>query len=146
MVDLVVGPQAYHRLPDMLTEIERGKKSINLEFPHQDKFSFLPKQKKIQDKPSAYLTVQEGCDKFCSFCVVPFTRGSEASRVPIELIDEASYLVSKGVVELTLLGQNVNAYRHRINGIEWDLAKLIKEIAKLSNLKQLDLQHLIQMT
>jgi tRNA-2-methylthio-N6-dimethylallyladenosine synthase len=106
LVDLVVGPQAYHRLPEMV----RAKgRAIDTEFPAEDKFDHLPERKALRG-PTAFLTVQEGCDKFCAFCVVPYTRGTEVSRPVARLLDEARDLVARGVREITLLGQNVNAY------------------------------------
>jgi tRNA-2-methylthio-N6-dimethylallyladenosine synthase len=111
MVDLVVGPQAYHRLPEMEEKTRTGKKALDTDFPEEDKFEKLkgrgPKAKRA---PAAFLTVQEGCDKFCAFCVVPYTRGAEVSRPAQRVIDEAKDLVERGVREITLLGQNVNAY------------------------------------
>jgi tRNA-2-methylthio-N6-dimethylallyladenosine synthase len=109
VVDLVVGPQSYHRLPAMLARVAGGERAIDTEFPTEDKFDHLP-ARKAQLGPTAFLTVQEGCDKFCSFCVVPYTRGAEVSRPPTRLLDEARGLVARGVREITLLGQNVNAW------------------------------------
>ncbi len=137
LVDLVVGPQAYHQLPKMLEKLDRGERSVELNFEIDDKFLQLRKLETLNLRPSAFLTVQEGCDKFCSFCVVPYTRGSEVSRSPDDLLEEASTLVDKGVMEITLLGQNVNAYRSHSNGSEWDLAKLICELAKIEDLKRI---------
>ena len=137
LVDLVVGPQAYHRLPEMLINIEKGRKIVNTDFPVEDKFLHLPQVKKAKIPPAAFLTVQEGCDKFCAFCVVPYTRGSEVSRSPKNLLEEAERLVEKGVVEITLLGQNVNGYKCEYLNEYWDLAKLISELAKISKLKRI---------
>ncbi len=137
LVDLVVGPQSYHRLPKMLAGLEKGQKAVEIDFPPEEKFLHLPPPNNMNFKPSAYLTVQEGCDKFCAFCVVPYTRGSEVSRNPEALIGEALDLVDKGVVEITLLGQNVNAYWGVSNGTGWDLAKLISELAKIEDLKRI---------
>ena len=137
LVDLVVGPQAYHHLPEMLRNTETGKKLVNTDFPIEDKFLHLPQVKKSKLPPAAFLTVQEGCDKFCAFCVVPYTRGSEVSRSPKNLLEEAERLVEKGVVEITLLGQNVNGYRCAYLNEDWDLAKLISELAKISELKRI---------
>jgi len=133
MVDLVVGPQAYHRLPEMLKATTNGGTVVDTEFPEEDKFTKLPRGPKAKRAPSAFLTVQEGCDKFCAFCVVPYTRGAEVSRPPARLLDEARDLLERGVVEINLLGQNVNAYE--ADG--WSLAKLIKEMAKLDGLKRI---------
>ena len=137
LVDLVVGPQAYHRLPKMLRSLSEGKRSIDIEFPTEDKFLHLPKMHVTKLPPAAFLTVQEGCDKFCAFCVVPYTRGAEVSRSPKHLIAEAQGLVEKGVVEITLLGQNVNGYLFEKVGDGWDLARLISELAKIPDLKRI---------
>ena len=122
MVDLVVGPQAYHRLPAMVTRArETGSEpwvaEIDTEFPEEDKFDHLPQASKARRAPAAFLTVQEGCDKFCAFCVVPYTRGSEVSRPVAKILAEARDLVARGVVEITLLGQNVNAYHGANHGL-----------------------------
>jgi len=108
-VDLVVGPQAYHNLPKMLDDLNSSKHVINTDFPTEDKFDHLPDERKARRAPSAFLTVQEGCDKFCAFCVVPYTRGAEVSRPAERILREANDLVDRGVAEITLLGQNVNA-------------------------------------
>ena len=133
MVDMVVGPQAYHRLPAMLEHVKDGGHVVDTDFPEEDKFSQLPRGPKAKRAPSAFLTVQEGCDKFCAFCVVPYTRGAEVSRPPARLLDEARDLLARGVVEINLLGQNVNAYE--ADG--WSLARLIKEMARLDGLKRI---------
>jgi len=132
LVDLVVGPQSYHRLPEMEAKIQKGERAIETEFPVEDKFDHLP-ERKVMRGPAAFLTVQEGCDKFCAFCVVPYTRGSEVSRPPERLLAEARNLASRGVRELTLLGQNVNAYRAGGYG----LAQLIREMANLDGISRL---------
>ncbi len=108
-VDIVVGPQAYHRLPELIARAERGETAIDLDMPAISKFGALPKRSGNQ-RPTAFLTVQEGCDKFCTYCVVPYTRGAETSRSFADLIAEARALVAGGVREITLLGQNVNAW------------------------------------
>ncbi|MCV6825330.1 MULTISPECIES: tRNA (N6-isopentenyl adenosine(37)-C2)-methylthiotransferase MiaB [Halocynthiibacter] len=110
MVDLVVGPQSYHRLPEMEAKVTEGKKALDTDFPEEDKFEHMPKRPKASRGPTAFLTVQEGCDKFCAFCVVPYTRGAEVSRPVERILTEARELVERGVKEITLLGQNVNAY------------------------------------
>lgn len=110
MVDLVVGPQTYHRLPEMMKQVEAGQKALDTDFPEESKFDNLPDRPKPKRGPSAFLTVQEGCDKFCAFCVVPYTRGAEVSRPPARILREAQELVERGVREINLLGQNVNAY------------------------------------
>jgi tRNA-2-methylthio-N6-dimethylallyladenosine synthase len=107
-VRMVVGPQAYHRLPEMLAEAQAGRRVTDTDMPARTKFDSLPKRRK--SGPSAFLTVQEGCDKFCTYCVVPYTRGAEISRPFSDLVDEAQRLVEAGAREITLLGQNVNAW------------------------------------
>jgi len=138
MVDLVVGPQTYHRLPKMMEALERGEKALDTDFPEEDKFLHLPKARKPKRGPTAFLTVQEGCDKFCSFCVVPYTRGAEVSRPVERLLHEARELVERGVREITLLGQNVNAYHGEgPGGAEWGLARLIWELAEIDGLDRI---------
>ncbi|MFW5641904.1 MAG: MiaB/RimO family radical SAM methylthiotransferase, partial [Roseicyclus sp.] len=135
MVDLVVGPQTYHRLPKMLEALSRGETALDTDFPDEDKFDHLPKARRARRGPTAFLTVQEGCDKFCSFCVVPYTRGAEVSRPVSRLLSEAQDLVERGVREITLLGQNVNAYHGAgPNGAEWGLARLIRRLAEIDGL------------
>jgi len=138
MVDLVVGPQAYHRLPAMMAAVGRGERALDTEFPEEDKFAHLPKDRRTNRGPAAFLTVQEGCDKFCSFCVVPYTRGAEVSRPADRLLREARDLVERGVREVTLLGQNVNAY-HGAGplGSEWGLARLVRELARIEGLERI---------
>ena len=131
-VDLVVGPQAYHNLPKMLDDLNSSKHVINTDFPTEDKFDHLPDERKARRAPSAFLTVQEGCDKFCAFCVVPYTRGAEVSRPAERILREANDLVDRGVAEITLLGQNVNAYHGGMG-----LAGLIRELAKIDGLKRI---------
>jgi tRNA-2-methylthio-N6-dimethylallyladenosine synthase len=133
VVDLVVGPQAYHRLPEM---VEAGGRQVDTDFPVEDKFSHLP-ERKVTRGPTAFLTVQEGCDKFCAFCVVPYTRGAEVSRPVARLLDEARGLVAQGVREITLLGQNVNAYHGEGPGGTWGLARLLRELGKIEGLVRL---------
>ena len=138
MVDIVVGPQSYHRLPSLLEDAEDGKKLVDTEFPAEDKFENLPNPTVRLRNPSAFLTVQEGCDKFCTFCVVPYTRGVEASRPAKRILEEAGRLVSRGVCEVTLLGQNVNAYHGEgLRGKEWSLARLIQELAEIDGLERI---------
>lgn len=138
LVDLVVGPQSYHRLPELEAKLENGGKSIETDFPEEDKFTVLKSRPKVKRAPSAFLTVQEGCDKFCAFCVVPYTRGAEVSRPAEQIISEARNLVERGVREITLLGQNVNAY-HGIGakGAEWSLARLIWALNDIDGLKRI---------
>lgn len=133
LVDLVVGPQSYHRLPDM---VEAEGKVVDTDFPTEDKFDHLPQRKALRG-PTAFLTVQEGCDKFCAFCVVPYTRGAEVSRTAGRLLAEARDLVSRGVREITLLGQNVNAYHGAGEGGDWTLARLVRELAQVEGLERI---------
>jgi tRNA-2-methylthio-N6-dimethylallyladenosine synthase len=138
MVDLVVGPQTYHRLPKMLEALGRGETALDTDFPEEDKFAHLPKGRQARRGPTAFLTVQEGCDKFCSFCVVPYTRGAEVSRPVDRLLSEARDLVERGVREITLLGQNVNAYHGAgPDGAEWGLARLIRRLAEIDGLDRI---------
>ena len=133
VVDLVVGPQAYHRLPAM---VEAEGRVVDTDFPVEDKFTLLPERKALRG-PTAFLTVQEGCDKFCAFCVVPYTRGAEVSRPVARLLDEARGLVAQGVREITLLGQNVNAYHGEAPGGTWGLARLVRELATIEGLARI---------
>jgi tRNA-2-methylthio-N6-dimethylallyladenosine synthase len=133
-VDLVVGPQAYHRLPEMLDRLEAGERPVETEFPPEDKFDHLPQDRRARRAPAAFLTVQEGCDKFCAFCVVPYTRGAEVSRPAARVEAEARDLVARGVVEITLLGQNVNAYR---DGDGVGLAALVRRLAGIEGLERI---------
>lgn len=137
MVDLVVGPQAYHRLPAMMKDVDAGEKPVETEFPEEDKFDHLPSGAKTRRATSAFLTVQEGCDKFCAFCVVPYTRGAEVSRPVAGLLDEAKRMVDQGVRDITLLGQNVNAYHGEGPDGDWGLSRLIDELAKIDDLKRI---------
>lgn len=146
VVDLVVGPQSYHRLPDLVFRAQaESRRLVDTNFPEQDKFTRLP-DRTVNNPPSAgtsraasaFLTVQEGCDKFCTFCVVPYTRGVEYSRPVADLLVEARALIYRGVREITLLGQNVNAY-HGVgpDGRDWSLARLIRALAELEGLQRL---------
>ena len=137
-VDIVVGPQVYHRLPEMIARISRsGGHALETEFPMLEKFDVLPKDT-TPGGASAFLTVQEGCDKFCTFCVVPYTRGSEYSRSVVQIEDEARRLVERGAREITLLGQNVNAYRGEgPDGTPWSLARLLERLAQIDGLARL---------
>lgn len=136
LVDLVVGPQSYHRLPGMMGEVAKGKRAVDTDFPAEDKFDHLPERKFLRG-PSAFLTVQEGCDKFCAFCVVPYTRGAEVSRPVERLLREARDLVERGVKEITLLGQNVNAYHGEGDGGAWGLARLVRALARIEGLERI---------
>jgi len=136
-VDIVVGPQVYHRLPEMVAKLAREAKVLDTEFPSVDKFDALPETKSA-DGPTAFLTVQEGCDKFCTFCVVPYTRGAEYSRSVAQIEAEARRLVDLGVREITLLGQNVNAF-HGLgaDGESWGLGRLVRHLAQIEGLARL---------
>ena len=133
-VDLVVGPQAYHRLPALVGEAMGAPGLVDTSFPPEDKFEHLPPPSQSAERArgaSAFLTVQEGCDKFCNFCVVPYTRGAEFSRPPKSVLAEAERIAAAGAREITLLGQNVNAYRGKDGETVWSLAQLIGEIAQI---------------
>jgi tRNA-2-methylthio-N6-dimethylallyladenosine synthase len=138
VVDLVVGPQSYHRLPEMIARAARQAGHVlETDFPALEKFDALP-QSVSDTGVSAFLTVQEGCDKFCTFCVVPYTRGPEHSRTPEQIIAEARQLSARGAREIVLLGQNVNAYRGTAaDGKAWTLARLIEAIAQIENVSRI---------
>ncbi|WIY27439.1 tRNA (N6-isopentenyl adenosine(37)-C2)-methylthiotransferase MiaB [Parasedimentitalea psychrophila] len=136
-VDLVVGPQSYHRLPEMEDQIRKGNKALDTDFPEEDKFEALKNRPKAKRGPTAFLTVQEGCDKFCAFCVVPYTRGAEVSRPADRILTEARELVERGVREITLLGQNVNAYHGAGASGDLTLAQLIWELDKIDGLQRI---------
>ncbi|MEO1704358.1 MAG: tRNA (N6-isopentenyl adenosine(37)-C2)-methylthiotransferase MiaB, partial [Pseudomonadota bacterium] len=133
LVDLVVGPQAYHRLPELVARTHNGAKALDTDFPLEDKFAHFKGRPKARRAPAAFLTVQEGCDKFCAFCVVPYTRGAEVSRPASRVLEEARDLVERGVREVTLLGQNVNAY----HGHEGGLAGLIWALNEIDGLERI---------
>ncbi len=137
-IDIVIGPQSYHKLNEKILEQTNKKKKIEeTEFDSIEKFNYLSEIKNSDNKISSFLTIQEGCDKFCSFCVVPFTRGPEYSR-PIErILDEAEQLVINGVREITLLGQNVNAYNYKKNNKIFKLSDLILSLEKINDLKRI---------
>ncbi|MDQ2094572.1 tRNA (N6-isopentenyl adenosine(37)-C2)-methylthiotransferase MiaB [Rhodalgimonas zhirmunskyi] len=137
LVDLVVGPQAYHRLPEMEARLSNGAKVLDTDMPEEDKFEQLKARPKAKRGPTAFLTVQEGCDKFCAFCVVPYTRGAEASRPVARVLDEARDLVERGVREITLLGQNVNAYHGAGPDGEYSLARLIWALNEIDGLERI---------
>jgi tRNA-2-methylthio-N6-dimethylallyladenosine synthase len=130
-VGLVVGPQAYHRLPEMIERVARGERAADTDMPADAKFAALPQRRRAG--ASAFLTIQEGCDKFCTYCVVPYTRGAEISRPFKDLLREAEILVEAGAREITLLGQNVNAWTHGDAGFDG----LIKAIAKIPELQRI---------
>ena len=137
-VDIVLGPQTYHRLPELVARAARaGGAVLDTDFPAEDKFDFLPDAAAPQGL-AAFLTVQEGCDKFCSFCVVPYTRGAEASRPAAAVLAEARRLVAQGAREITLLGQNVNAWHGcGPDGRAWGLGRLIRSVADIPGLLRL---------
>jgi tRNA-2-methylthio-N6-dimethylallyladenosine synthase len=130
-VDIVVGPQAYHNLPALVATAATGKRALDLDLPGLDKFTVLPARRKVG--PTAFLTVQEGCDKFCTYCVVPYTRGGEISRSKAAILDEARALVDAGAKEITLVGQNVNAWEEG----EDELGSLIVALDKIPGLKRI---------
>ena len=140
-VDLVIGPQTYHRLPDAIRRVRGGEKVVETDYAVEDKFDHLPAAKPSVVRSrgvTAFLTVQEGCDKFCTFCVVPYTRGSELSRSVAEIVAEAENLARAGVRELTLLGQNVNAWHGEgPDGSEWGLGRLLFRLAEIPGVERL---------
>lgn len=141
VVDLVVGPSSYHHLPDLIARAREKRGAIETEFPIEDKFEHLPaasRERTIARGVTAFLTVQEGCDKFCTFCVVPYTRGAEVSRPVGQILDEARRLADAGVREVTLLGQNVNAYHGAgPDGADWSLGRLLTALAAIPGLDRL---------
>ena len=137
-IDMVIGPQSYHKIGDLILNYQRKKNKINeTEFDVINKFDELKKIPNTQNKISSYLTIQEGCDKFCNFCVVPYTRGPEYSRPFKQILDEAQNLVDNGVKEIILLGQNVNAYYFSEKNKNYRLSSLIKELNNFKNLKRI---------
>lgn len=135
-VDVVFGPQTLHRLPDMIKSSQTsGKSQVDISFPEIEKFDHLPPPR--VEGASAFLSIMEGCSKYCSFCVVPFTRGEEVSRPFDSILLEAVQLAEQGVKEITLLGQNVNAYRTEFDGVEADLAMLIEYIAEIEQIERI---------
>ena len=131
MIDIVVGPQAYHRLPEMVVEATRGARPVDTDMPAISKFDAFPQRRRAN--PSSFLTIQEGCDKFCTYCVVPYTRGAEISRRLGDIVAEAHALVDGGAREIVLLGQNVNAWADGPRG----LARLIRELARIDGLERI---------
>nr|WP_244506351.1 tRNA (N6-isopentenyl adenosine(37)-C2)-methylthiotransferase MiaB [Pararhizobium polonicum] len=140
-VDLVIGPQTYHRLPEALKRVRRGERVLETDYAIEDKFEHLPAPDKAKTRArgvTAFLTVQEGCDKFCTFCVVPYTRGSEVSRPVAQIVAEAQKLVDGGVREITLLGQNVNAWHGAgPDGEKWGLGQLLHRLTEIEGLARL---------
>jgi tRNA-2-methylthio-N6-dimethylallyladenosine synthase len=141
LVDLVIGPQTYHRLPETLRRVAEGERVVETEYAVEDKFEHLPQPRAAAVRArgvTAFLTVQEGCDKFCTFCVVPYTRGAEVSRPPERIVEEAERLAGAGVREITLLGQNVNAWRHEgPDGRQWGLGDLLFRLAGIEGVARL---------
>ena len=141
VVDVVVGPQSYHHLPQLLRDAKNNGRAIETEFPAEDKFNFLPPPQPQSIKArgiSAFVTVQEGCDKFCTFCVVPYTRGAEVSRPVARIADDVQRLVDNGVREITLIGQNVNAFHGEgPDGKSWPLGRLLTHLAAMSGVLRL---------
>jgi tRNA-2-methylthio-N6-dimethylallyladenosine synthase len=139
-VDLVVGPQSYHRLPALLAEAQARPGVVDTDFPAETKFDALPapsREKTLARGVSAFLTVQEGCDKFCTFCVVPYTRGAEASRPVAAILGEARRLASAGIREVTLLGQNVNAWHGAGDAENWTLGRLLHAVAGIPGIERI---------
>ncbi|WP_309084253.1 tRNA (N6-isopentenyl adenosine(37)-C2)-methylthiotransferase MiaB [Chelativorans sp.] len=141
MVDLVIGPQTYHRLPAVVQRVRTGEKIVETDYAIEDKFEHLPAPERTSVRSrgvTAFLTVQEGCDKFCTFCVVPYTRGAEISRPVAQIVAEAERLAEAGVREVTLLGQNVNAWHGEgPGGSEWGLGRLLFRLAEIPGLDRL---------
>ena len=140
-IDAVIGPQSYHNVPNILSKIDEKNNKLNFtDFDVIEKFDRLNELKNSDSKVSSFITIQEGCDKFCNFCVVPYTRGPEHSRIPEEIIQEAKNLILNGTKEITLLGQNVNAYSYNKNGKKYTLSNLILELENLKGLKRIVLE------
>jgi tRNA-2-methylthio-N6-dimethylallyladenosine synthase len=141
VVDVVVGPQSYHHLPELLAHAKRHGRALETEFPVEDKFGFLPPPGADAIRArgiSSFVTVQEGCDKFCTFCVVPYTRGTEVSRPVAKIVDDVARLADNGVREITLIGQNVNAYHGEgPDGRTWSLGTLLHRLADISGIARL---------
>ena len=136
-IDIIIGPQSYHKINNIIENFNFSKKEELTEFDTEDKFNYLDKIQNNDSSVSSFLTVQEGCDKFCSFCVVPYTRGPEFSRPFKKIIDEAEYLVGNGTKEITLLGQNVNAYYYKDKQKSYKLSDLIFELDKIKELSRI---------
>ncbi len=136
-IDVVIGPQSYHKINKILYNFQKNKKEDETEFDTVAKFDLLEKIKNSDNKVSSFLTVQEGCDKFCHFCVVPYTRGPECSRPFKTIINEAEELIKNGAREITLLGQNVNAYSFKENNNEYKISNLLNELENYSELKRI---------
>ena len=147
-IDVVIGPQSYHKINQILKNFQKNKKEDETEFDTIAKFDLLKKIKNSDNNISSFLTIQEGCDKFCHFCVVPYTRGPECSRPFDTIIKEAEELIKNGAREITLLGQNVNAYSYYLNNKEFRISNLINQLEKYSELKRIryTTSHPIDMT
>ena len=141
VVDVVVGPQSYHNLPQLLAKARSGERALDTDFPVEDKFGFLPAPKPAAIRArgvSAFVTVQEGCDKFCTFCVVPYTRGAEVSRPVAQIVEDTKRLADNGVREITLIGQNVNGYHGEgPDGRPWALGTLIFRLAEIPGIARI---------
>lgn len=136
IIDMIFGPQTYHELPEMVLKANGNERIVNTDFPVISKFDHMPEEQ--QQGAAAFLSIQEGCDKFCTFCVVPYTRGSEYSRTPEGIVEEAHRLVDNGAKEITLLGQNVNAFHGEDKaGNTWGLGRLIEAIAEIDGVQQI---------
>ncbi len=136
-IDLIVGPQSYHKINDSIQKINKEKKIEETEFDVESKFRFFDNIENKSNKISAFLTIQEGCDKFCNFCVVPFTRGPEYSRPFDTILNEAESLIKSGVKEIILLGQNVNAYSYKTELKEYRISNILNELENYSELKRI---------
>ena len=137
-IDAVIGPQSYQNIPEILIRLQRNEKKLDFtDFDVIEKFDKINKLENLDSKISSYVTIQEGCDKFCNFCVVPYTRGAEYSRPMKEIVLEVKKLILNGVKEIVLLGQNVNAYNYKSNGKQLKLSNLIRELNELTNLKRI---------
>jgi len=136
-IDVVIGPQSYHKINEILEDFKEKKRREEIDFDTIQKFEYFDKIKNTSNKVSSFLTIQEGCDKFCHFCVVPFTRGPEYSRPFSKIINEAEHLIKNGVKEITLIGQNVNAYHHEENSKIYKISNLINELEKFSELERI---------
>ena len=136
-IDVVIGPQSYHKINNILDNFQNNNKEDETEFDTIAKFDLLEKTKNSDSKVSSFLTIQEGCDKFCHFCVVPYTRGPECSRSFKTIIQEAEELIKNGAREITLLGQNVNAYKFTDKNKEYRISDLLTELEKLNELKRI---------
>ena len=135
-IDIIVGPQSYHKINDILKNFKSNKEELT-DFDTEEKFNYLDKIKNSDSKISSFLTIQEGCNKFCSFCVVPYTRGPEYSRPFDKIINEAEMLIKNGAKEIILLGQNVNAYSYNSSSKNYKLSNLINELEKYSEIKRI---------